>query len=752
MRFRNRFTENSLPGRNSTPDNRQDGLIRGLVALVSVGFVCTAVAAEPCDPRASTAPVPPSQAGAVPPLKLKIEATSSESELNGTTHLTGPVDIQYGQQHVTAEQADYSDPSQEVDVVGKVTYQNPQVTLSGMSGHWNPNGTGQFLDTHFEIPGRNASGTAERIELLTPQKTELTTVRYTTCPINQPAWLIKAQSIVLDQNTETAIARQASLNVEGIPLLYLPLLEFPISDQRRSGFLFPIIGQSGSSGLQLQTPYYFNLAPNYDLTSSPGYSIKRGWTFNNEFRYLTDSSTGDLKIDWLPEDQVANADRGYLRFENTTDLSNHLRLTINTPYVSDSHYFQDFGAGTEVTSVTYLDKTIGMEYADNNWWIRGLIDQFQTIDLSIAPADRPATRIPSIALIGSTELSSGFTLTANGAFDEFKKLVGVDGARLRLDPSVSYTIHPLGININETAGVSLLSYQLQNAVSGAPTQPTVVAPFEKLEGSLLLERTDGNLVTQVEPKALYSYTPYRNQSQLPVFDSALADLNSIELFRGQRYQGLDRIEDQNQLAVGLTDREITRDDGRQWLSTTVGQIIYFSPPKVTLPTETAANIHSSNLVGQLELNATNHLNLSLGELWNPHLAQSALTEARLSYHPDGDKVLNLSYRYRRDLLEQVEMAFAWPINRRWGLFARDVYSLKERTQIDTFAGFQYQACCFKVELLTRHYVSSFDGSRNTSIVFQVELGGLSNVSDRVGSFLEQAIRGYSPSNSTLMSH
>ena len=728
---------------------------RGLAwwrALSAGALLCWAMNAHaaPCDEPKSvtTAPTLTSAADA----KLQIEASASESTLNGTTHLTGPVDIRFGQQHVTAAQADYFDPTQEVNVQGSVTYQSPQVSIAGLSGNWNPDGTGKFLSTHFEIPARNASGSAQSIELLSPKKTELKHVTYSTCPINQPTWMLKANTIVLDQNTQTATATQTTIDVEGVPVIYLPIMQFPIGDQRRSGFLFPILGQSGSTGIQFQAPYYFNLAPNYDLTVSPGYSIKRGFTLNDEFRYTTARSTGELKMDLLPNDQVAGAARGYIRFEDSTDFSDHLRLTLNTPYVSDSHYFQDFGTGTEFTSVTYLDKDVALEYADDTWHIRGLIDQFQTIDLSVSPADRPATRLPSVTFSGQTSTAAGLSFRLDGEADEFRKLVGVDGARLRLDPNVTYSFTALGVTLNETAGVSVLGYQLQNNTTPSSNSPVVTAPFERLQGSLLLERTDGPMITQLEPQVLYSYTPFRDQHLLPVFDTALADLNSVELFRGQRYQGLDRIEDQNQIAVGVTGREINGDDGRQFLSATLGQIMYLTPPKVALPGEVLPNAHSSDIVGQLELNATNHINLSLGELWDPHAHQAALNEARLSYRPEGDKVLDLSYRYRRDLLEQVEMGVVWPVSTRWGVFARDIYSLKEHTQIDTFAGFQYQACCFKVELLTRHYVSSFDGSRNTSIVFQVELSGLSNVSDRVGTFLEQAIRGYSPSNSTMMSH
>jgi LPS-assembly protein len=789
------------------------------------------------DAPVTVAPVPPA------PRTLTIEASSSDSEIDGKTRLHGPVVIHFGNQTVRTGDAEYAQPTQQVDAKSDLTYQNGQMTILSSGGHWNPNGEGEFNNTHFELPARNARGSAKQIRLQGEQRAILSDVNYSTCPIDRRDWVLKADTVKLDQSTQTATATHAHLNVAGLPLLYLPYIQFPIGEQRKSGFLFPVIGQSNTSGLQLQAPYYFNLAPNADLTLAPGYSTKRGVTLNESMHYLGARSATELKIDWLPHDQVANSQRINVRFDHTSDLTERLHWVINTPYVSDSKYFQDFGGGTESTSVTYLDRNIQLDYLDKHWLIRGLIDQFQTIDLSVAPADRPAARIPAISVYGHFGQAQGWRVDLNAEADVFNKNIGTDGARLRLDPSLRFATNLSGIQLSQTVGYSLLNYQLRNPLANQPTHLLASAPFMRLESSVLLEKISQQLITQLEPKLLYAYSPYRAQDNFPVFDSGIADLNAVELFRGARFQGHDRIEDLNQLSLGANIRELDQSTGQQWLSATVGQILYFTRPKVSLPLASATDFaqpllrqaptlynpgsalganplnpvipdwsdgadgylrppggigyfqglgpnglpndvayglsngerpyapnalpasaltpvtpipssalpagNSSDLVGQLDLTGPHHLNFTLGELWDPHQKLSTLNEARVSFSPAHDKVVNLSYRYRRGLLEQVEGAFAWPLGPRWALFARDVYSLKEHTQIDSFSGFQYQACCFKVELLTRHYVSSFDGSRNTSIVFQVELNGLSTVSDRVGAFLEQTIRGYSPSSNLV---
>ena len=179
---------------------------------------------------------------------------------------------------------------------------------------------------------------------------------------------------------------------------------------------------------------------------------------------------------------------------------------------------------------------------------------------------------------------------------------------------------------------------------------------------------------------------------------------------------------------------------------------------MTLPTPTVAGLptpapttsvtppNSSDIVGQLDLSAYQNWNVAMGEVWNPHDHRADLTEILVRYQPAPGKIANIGYRFRRDLLEQVEGSFAWPVAGRWNLYAREVYSLQDHATTDAFAGFEYQACCFRLRFLTRHYVSTFNGDHNTSFTLQVELNGLSSVSGRSDAFLQQAIRGYSSAN------
>jgi LPS-assembly protein len=244
---------------------------------------------------------------------------------------------------------------------------------------------------------------------------------------------------------------------------------------------------------------------------------------------------------------------------------------------------------------------------------------------------------------------------------------------------------------------------------------------------------------------MYLYVPYRDQSQLPVFDTAEPDLNWIELFRSNRYSGIDRISDANQLSAGFTTRLYSSTTGTRFLSTTIGQAFYFRTPRVALPDEPALTGHSSDLIAQVELQAFKNWNVSSGLQWDKQDSRTEKAEVQLRYQPEPRSVVNLGYRYQRERLEQVDVSTAWPVSTNWRLYGRSLYSLRDSKSIEHFAGFEYSSCCWNLRAVARDYVSRRSGERDRSIYLQLELKGLSNVGLAADAFLEKAIRGYSTS-------
>jgi LPS-assembly protein len=231
-----------------------------------------------------------------------------------------------------------------------------------------------------------------------------------------------------------------------------------------------------------------------------------------------------------------------------------------------------------------------------------------------------------------------------------------------------------------------------------------------------------------------------------VFDTALPDLNLVQLFRTNRYVGADRLGDANELAAGLTTRLIRAESGQQYLTATVGQRFYFESPRVVLPGEVPETRSASNLVGEVELTAWRNWSARGAVEWDAEQSNTLRGEASVQYRPAPDSVVNIGYRYREGLLEQWDAGFAWRLSPSWQLYARQVYSTLEDKSIDRFAGFEYSGCCWRLRLLGRNYVSNRTGESDNSILLQVELRGLSSVGTRSDTFLERAIRGYSPAS------
>ncbi len=676
--------------------------------------------------------------------RLPVEVTTAGAVVDtaGEASLSGPVTIRQGDRTLTARDAHYNTGDDSFDAKGNVAYADPELGISGEAARWSASGGGRFEHAHFNLPRRAVHGTARSIDLTADGRLSLRNVTYSACPSGHEDWRMDARQIDIDQDTQVGTGRDVRLEFKGVPLLYLPVISFPVGDARKSGFLFPSFGQSNRNGLELSIPYYFNLAPNYDATLTPGVMLKRGVTLGGEFRYLTQRSRGILKADWVPSDASAKRDRSYLRFDETTDFSQHLRFETNLAAASDSNYFQDFGLGPEGTSVEYLKRVAQVRYLDENWRAAALVEQFQTIDQTIADVDRPYARVPQILLDGKWSLGHGFGVEMAAETVEFLRNTGAKGLRYGVNPTLSYVWRRPGIYLLPTVGMRSIGYSLSDAPNGS-SSPHVSAPTATVDAGLTFDRYSGNRIQTLEPRVLYSYVPYRDQSSQPLFDTGLPDFNLIQLFSSQRYVGGDRIADANQMAVGATTRLLDAGSGRQLMSATLGQIYYFNPPRVRLPGEPLTTSSSSDVIGQINIAALSHFNVQLGEQWNPHAGNSARTQVRLQYQPEPDKVANLGYRYRQGLLEQVEGSFAWPIAQSWRVYGREVYSLRDHAGIETLGGFEFRSCCFRIRMIARHYVATRTGNRDTSISLQLELNGLSAVGERADAFLERSIRGYS---------
>ena len=296
------------------------------------------------------------------------------------------------------------------------------------------------------------------------------------------------------------------------------------------------------------------------------------------------------------------------------------------------------------------------------------------------------------------------------------------------------------------AAVDFTQYVLENTAAGQDENPNRTVPTASLDAGLYLERqmkSEHQRLQTIEPRLLYVHVPHREQSNLPVFDTIAPDLNLVQLYRKNRFLGVDRIADTDQVSVGITSRIIDVNTGRELMSATIGQALYLSEQGVTLPGEPPIVSDSSDYIAELRFLIYDNLNFDLGHQWSRD-GGTTQSEARLQYRPKSNKVLNLAYRFRRQSLEQGDISWSWPLLQSWNFVGRYNFSFRDNELLEQFYGLEYESCCWGLRLVTRRYISTRDGTRDTSIGLQLVLKGMSSVGTKADRLLERGILGYSP--------
>ncbi len=535
------------------------------------------------------------------------------------------------------------------------------------------------------------------------------------------------------------------LKFKGVPILYAPYLSFPIGDARKSGILTPEFGSSGRSGNEFRVPWYWNIAPNYDATITPRLLTNRGMQLATEFRYLTERNEGTVAADYLPDDDILNRARHQFRFEHQTLFGNGWRNQIDMRDVSDSQYYEDLGGSLSVSSTTHLNRSVRFDYYSPNFSMLAQVQDYQTIDDAIMPDQEPYQRLPQVLVNGGWQIPFGLRFGIDGELVNFDRDVGATGWRANVSPKIDLPISRPGWFITPAIEFDYTSYELKDTQPGADDTPERSVPISSLDMGLVLERVfvNSNRIQTIEPRLLYVNIPFRDQDGLPVFDTISPDINLVQLYRKNRYLGVDRIGDTEQLSFGITSRILDVSSGRELMSATIGQTRYYSDRMVTLPGALTATSKTSDYIAQLRFLLFKNVNFDFGHQWGTGITDTTKSEARLQYRPADNKILNLAYRFRRDSLEQGDLSWSWPIATRWNFVGRYNYSFRDEEVLEQFFGLEYESCCWGLRLVSRRHISTRDGTRDSSFGLQLVLKGMTSVGTAADKLLERGILGYS---------
>ena len=663
--------------------------------------------------------------------------------------MIGDAEAIRGFQRLRADRIIYHEHDKTVEAKGGVVYDEPLLNIRGTNGKfWFDEHRGELFATQYNFYERHGRGDARKAYVVRPGVTRFKKALYTTCPEDSNAWVMRATKVELDQNTGVGVARNARLSLKGVPVLYTPYISFPIDDRRKTGFLIPSFGSSDNSGFELKTPFYWNIAPNYDATITPRYLQDRGTQVNTEFRFLQPFQEGLARVEYLHEDDITDDKRSRIILRNDMRFSPNLTANIDYDRVSDKDYLEDLGDSLSLASVTHLRRTAQAEYT-TSWWQLGLqVDDYQTVDKTIAQENRPYQRLPRITFNAASPIRPGgieTQMTSEAVRFDASQRVTAD--RVDLWPSASWPIRGSAFDLTPKVGLRYTGYKLDNQPVGDSKHPSRSTPFFSLDNTVYFERDlslVGNQYTQtLEPRLFYLYVKGENQDDIPLFDASTPTFTYRELFEENRFNGADRMGDANQAALALTTRFIDPNTGAEKLHASIGQLYYFANRNVTLNNTAPETDSESNIAAEVELALSRSWTGKADLIWDPHADGTERANARIQYRPGYRKIANLSYRYLKGEQNQIDASILWPLSPAWHVVGRWYYDIGDSQKLETLAGIEYDSCCWGVRFVTREYVDSDSKTNNRVYMAQIVLKGLATFGSKIESVLEDGILGYS---------
>ncbi len=689
---------------------------------------------------------PLAQTSSGTPGAIHFRADHGSATATDKAHFAGHVVVTRGDQRVWADLIDYSRHTQILNARGHLRYASPTLDLVGNHMRYDfTTDHGTFWHDTYALPARHGRGTAQRIVTQTSRRTRLYNLTYTTCPAKNPAWQLHASRVVLNHDTEIGYATNAWLSFKHVPFLWVPYLSFPLTGARKSGFLAPSIARSSSSGLDLEAPWYWNIAPNFDTTFTPRFLSERGFMAIDTTRWLLPGTRGQLHLEYLPHDRMDDRTRGLAYLSDSTQLYSHWRISTNLQYLSDSNYLDDFGTSLRQVARTFQTRQVTVTYQvpSGSAFIR-IQDEVPLIP-TISPQARPYRKLPEFGFsFAWPDFHTRLTPGLAGNVTRFEAPQRQGALRADIRPYIQANYGSASWYITPTLAFDAARYNL-NAFAGAPAQTiNRTAPLFSLDTGLDFERYWGrsNWLTQtLEPRAYYLYVPYRNQSAIPVFDTYLPPLDMESLFSDNRFAGLDRLGDADRLSLGLTSRFLDDTNGRQLFSVGIGQAFYFRNRNVTLPRQSPQTQARSDFVGQITTDLGHNLSTRIVGDYNPYTRDFDQGYVSLQYQPGPFQVFNIGYLYRRGELDQSDISFAWPVTHRWSVVGRWNYSIQSHQTIENMLGLQYDSCCWRFRIVERRFVT-LNGQGNSALYFELQLKGLGSLGNRLSDFLHDDIYGY----------
>jgi len=661
---------------------------------------------------------------------LYSNADSSEY-VQGITHLRGNIELRQGEQQITGDYVRFDNNEGNIDIVGHVKFRRPNMIMQSDDATFNTvNSEAQLNQAQLALPSNELRATARSIDYHSDDTVTMNEGSFTFCPPGNNAWAIHSNKIDLDPSAGFGVARNAILKIGVVPVFYLPWMSFPIDDQRRSGFLFPTLVSSTQMGLDITTPYYLNLAPNYDALITPRFTQLRGTSIGTKLRHLGQHSEQDLYVNWAIDDPESTNDRWLMEYNHKAEISSSLASSIHIKRVSDGEVFNDYDLNQTASEKSSIVSNAAINY-------QGQTPILKKASLALITHQNLTTGVPAYDQLPHATLAGGIVMnqqqqviSANYNIDlsrftrHTKGLTGnnkITGTRTNLLPNLSTSWVNDYSFFKPKVSLPITHYQLNDTPSTIAARNTRVIPQLEIDSGLLFERALSNGYRQtLEPRLYYAYAPYQQQDDIAIFDTSI---NGKPLYQPNRFNGYDRIGDTNRVTIGL-DSQFLNAKGWQKAKLSMTQIHYLSDRKVQLNSSSAPNTETfSPIYGHMNYQFTPYWSSSLNVDWSPKSGNVEATSANMKYQVN-NKIIDLKYTETPDSAQQGEVSLIWPIAPQWTLIAKRKEDIRNQQLQDEIVGVEYTNCCWKGRLVNRYWLVDQTKGMEHGVFFELTLKGL----------------------------
>ena len=668
-----------------------------------------------------------------------------------------------------ADRIDYYQPDDLLKARGNVhmnrlgnVYEGPQaqIKIDAMEGF--------IIAPTYKFARTQGHGQADRIDFVDEQRSVARNVRYTTCerkpgPSWLPDWVLQASQVKFDTESQVGEASGVVLRFKDVPIIAAPYITFPLSDARKSGWLPATLNIDNTSGVEVAMPYYWNIAPNRDATITPSVLSKRGVNVSSEFRYLEPNYNGTARVDYMANDRLTGGARwgiasNHMGGLNTSWGSINSRFSINR--VGDNDYWSDFPRSISTLTQRQLPTEIGVSWGLGAWSADAKLLRYQTLQSLSSPIVPAYDRLPQLTARYTQPNLRGFNLGLELDTTHFitnSALTGQPNARrsFALATASRPWVAP-GWFVTPKLQLHTGAYQFDSGLT-APSALGVTGlgrtvPTASIDSGLIFERDASyfgrSFLQTLEPRAFYVYTPFRDQSVIPIYDTGAKDFNFASIYTENAFAGNDRISDNNLLTLGVTSRLLDPASGAEVMRASFAQRLRFKDQNVTLPAGLPDKDRLSDMLFGATVNWSPHWASDSTVQYNPKLRQSERATMGARYTPSNYRVVSATYRLQRDVSKQLDLGWQWPLNDLWG--GKDApnaihtpgqglgegrwygvgrlnFNLQDRKIVDLVAGFEYDAGCWLGRVVVER-LQTTTSSANKKISFQLELSGFSRLS------------------------